>query len=85
MILPWKSIINFAVIPSIDLTISSGRRTSICLLRSKWMSEKVVIENLIRTTASPPSVRYVEGIAANISPLRQGHGCALTEGELTSK
>ena len=51
---------------------------------TKWMSEKVVIENLIRTTASAPSVRSVEGIAVNISPLRLGHGCALTEGELTS-
>ena len=52
---------------------------------TKWMSEKVVIENLIRTTASAPSIRSVEGIAVNISPLRLGHGCALTEGEVTSK
>ena len=52
---------------------------------TKWMSEKVVIENLIRTTASAPSIRSVEEIAVNISPLRLGHGCALTEGEVSSK
>ena len=43
---------QFAVIPSIDLTISSGRRTSIGLLRSKWMFEKITTLTLSKSASS---------------------------------